>query len=238
VRRERGREGARREHGCVPPSALVPRVVSYNPARVALLEDPNPEYARLREAGPLCRAGPGQWAVTHHRHVGSLLRDRRLGNCFPEVYRRFVFGDTEVGSFFGNVLLNRDPPDHTRLRRLLAGAMGPGMIANIGARIDVLVDDLLAPVLEQSEFDAVAALALPLPATVMCELVGIPAAETWSMRRSGAAPIMLTDELPAMGTTSAKPCAAHRFMCTFMLPTPLRKVSWPLGWVPRNCSCS
>lgn len=71
-------------------SGLPPRFDALDPA---VLEDPYPTYARLREAGPLCRFGPGSWGVTRHADVVALQKDPRLGSEFPEAYHHLSVGE-------------------------------------------------------------------------------------------------------------------------------------------------
>ncbi len=151
---------------------LPPRFDGSDPA-VRL--DPYPIYARLRAAGPLCRGGPGQWAVTRYAEVSALLADQRLGNAFPPEYHRFSVGDGPAADFLRRIVLHQDRPHHARLRRLLARAFTPPAIRRLRPRVETLVDALLAPAVETGRLEAVADLAFPLPVMVVCELTGIPA---------------------------------------------------------------
>jgi cytochrome P450 len=146
----------------------------YDPHDAAMMDDPYPTYARLRQAGRLCRGGPGQWVATHYADVAALLHDSRLAHQFPERYREFSFGDGAAKTFFERIILNRDPPSHTRLRQIMSTAFSPALVRRLGDSINRLVDEMLAPVLDQGYFDAVLDLAFPLPAMVICELIGIP----------------------------------------------------------------
>jgi cytochrome P450 len=164
-------------------AVLLPK---YDPVDPVVMENPYPTYARLRAAGPLCRGGPGQWAVTRYADVVRLLRDPRLGNHFPESYRQFSFGDRAMETFFEHILLNRDPPDHTRLRDLMGVAFAPVQVRRLADHIATLVDHLLAVALERGEFDAVGDLAFPLPIMVICELIGIPQIDQDAVRPRAA----------------------------------------------------
>lgn len=147
----------------------------FDPLAPEILDDPYPAYARLREAGPLCRMGPGSYGVTRHRDVAALLKDRRLGSEFPDAYHRASAGDGAAGGFFRRIVLYRDPPDHTRLRRLLGQAFSTRLVRDTEPRIGELVDDLLAPARDTGRFDAVTDLAFPLPVMVVCALMGLSA---------------------------------------------------------------
>ncbi|GGW20674.1 cytochrome P450 [Streptomyces capoamus] len=140
----------------------------------AVLQDPYPVYRELRESGGLSRGGPGQWVVSRYDDVAPLLRDRRLSHEYPEEYHEFSTGEGPAQSFFQRILLDRDAPDHTRLRRLMAQAFSPRLLQRMHGYIERRVDELLRPALDRGTFDAVTELAFPLPVSVVCELVGIP----------------------------------------------------------------
>lgn len=140
-----------------------------------LLADPYPTYRRLREAAPLCRLAPGTWGVTRHADVAALLRDPRLGSEFPAGYHERSAGSGAAARFFARIVLYRDPPAHTRLRRLLGHAFSPGAVRALRPTIERLATGLLEPILAAGGCDAVTDVAFPLPILVVCELMGIPA---------------------------------------------------------------
>ncbi len=73
-------------------------------------------------------------------------------------------------------MLDREPPDHTRLRRLVSRAFTPATVEGLRQPIEAIVDRLLGEVLERGEFDLVKDVAEPLPVTVIAELLGVPEA--------------------------------------------------------------
>jgi cytochrome P450 len=160
-------------------SVLPPRFDALDPA---VVEDPYPTYARLREAGPVCRGPLGTWVVTRHADVAALLRDRRLGSEFPEAYHRMSVGDGPAGEFMRSIVLYRDPPDHERLRALMGQAFGGQLVRGLEAQIAELVDSLVEPLLERRTFDVIADLAFPLPVMVVARLMGIPAGDHDAIR--------------------------------------------------------
>lgn len=139
-----------------------------------VLEDPYPAYRRLREEGPLCRGGPAQWAVTRYADVSALLADPRLGSQLPESHHRLSAGDGPAGEFVQRIVMYRDRPDHTRLRRLMAQGFTPAALRRLRAKIEELTDSLLEPAVQAGHLDAMNDLAFPLPVLVICELIGIP----------------------------------------------------------------
>jgi cytochrome P450 len=155
-------------------SGLPPKFDSRDPAVVA---DPYPFYRELRAAGPLCRMGPASFGVTRYADVARLLRDPRLGSEFPPEYLRTAAGEGAAGAFFGQIILYRDPPEHTRLRRLIGKAFSPSLVRRFRPDIERMVDGLLDAAVGRGTFDAVADLAFPLPVMVVCALMGIEASD-------------------------------------------------------------
>jgi cytochrome P450 len=149
----------------------------YDAAELAGLDNPYPEYARLRAAGRLVRAGPGAWAVTRYADVAALLTDPRLGHEFPDAVYRWSGEPDALTDFFRSTVLNRDPPSHTILRRAIARSLNPRVIAALRPRIEQLVDELFAGMADREAADLIADLAYPLPVTVAAELLGIPPAD-------------------------------------------------------------
>ncbi|MGI5489864.1 cytochrome P450 [Microtetraspora malaysiensis] len=154
----------------------------YDAVELAALEDPYPDYRRLREAGPLCRGGPAQWVVTRYADVAGLVGDDRLGAEFGRDYHRIALGEGPLADFFGRVVLNRDPPAHTVLRRLLSREFTTPAVRRRRERIDAMVAELLAPAVREGRFDAVTDLADKLPIRVLAEFVGLDLADIDEVR--------------------------------------------------------
>ena len=154
----------------------------YAPHDPAFVADPYPAYAALR-AGPRAAydAATNQWLVSRHADVNALLRDRRLGRTYLHVATHAQMGRPEepelVAPFWHvirNGMLDREPPDHTRLRRLVARAFTPRFVEALRERVQAMMDDLVDRVAGAGSFDLIAELAEPLPVTVIAELLGIP----------------------------------------------------------------
>ncbi|MEU3301048.1 cytochrome P450 [Streptomyces sp. NPDC006678] len=143
----------------------------------ALVADPHTTYARLREAGPVHRVtgpdGSPVWVVTRYADVRQLLADPRLSldktHRLPEHYSGFTLPPALDAN-----LLNMDPPDHTRIRRLVTKAFTPGRVERMRPGIQALAEQLLDAVADRGRADLVAAYAAPLPITVICDLLGVP----------------------------------------------------------------
>ncbi|WP_328498797.1 cytochrome P450 [Streptomyces sp. NBC_00414] len=138
--------------------------------------DPYAVYARLREAGPVHRItgtdGLPAWLVTRYDDIRQAIADPRLSldkrNATPGGYH----GLSLPPALDAN-LLNMDPPDHTRIRRLISQAFTPRRIALLREPIRKTADSLLDAIAPQGRADLIASYAAPLPITVICELLGV-----------------------------------------------------------------
>jgi len=144
--------------------------VGFDPA--ALVDDPYPTYDRLRREAPLAwHEATGMWLVSRHADVDRLLRDRRLGRVFTPYEPRARYDPWNLLNVHS--LLELEPPDHTRLRRLVAHPFTPRRIAGLRGRIAELADDLLDAA-DPAGFDLMADFAERLPVDVIAELLGVP----------------------------------------------------------------
>ena len=144
------------------------------------IADPYPRLAELRSAAPVAwHSGMGVWLATGHAEAGAVLRDRRLGRVFGP---RTPEGDWDTFNWLhADSILDSEPPKHTRLRRLVAGAFGRGHVQRLAPRIEELAAGLLAE-LPDDEFDVIEHYAEPLPVLVIAELLGVPEADRHHLR--------------------------------------------------------
>ena len=149
--------------------------------------DPYPLYAQLRQRG-LVRSPLGLFAAADHATVAGILRDRRFSSSpvHQPGYRppSYPPGDPRAELPAAN-LLSMDPPDHTRLRRLVAGAFTPRAVAGLEPWIRDLTVRLLTAADGEAGFDLIDALAFPLPIAVICHLLGVPAEDQEQFRAWG-----------------------------------------------------
>ncbi|MEV8096943.1 cytochrome P450 [Kitasatospora sp. NPDC085879] len=151
----------------------------------ALIADPYTGYARLRAAGPVHRiTGPDGlpvWLVTRYADVRQVLADPRFAldkrHATPGNYRGFALPPALDAN-----LLNMDPPDHTRIRRLVSQAFTPRRIAALRAPVEQVADKLLDAMAPHGRADLITEYAAPLPITVICDLLGIPAEDRRDFR--------------------------------------------------------
>jgi cytochrome P450 len=146
----------------------------------AVVADPYPRLAALRAVAPLAwHSGMRMWLATGHAESGTILRDRRLGRIFAP---RAPQPDWETFNWLhADSILDSEPPKHTRLRRLVAGAFGRGHVQRLGPRIEQLASGLLAT-LPDSGFDIISGYAEPLPVLVIAELLGVPESDRDRLR--------------------------------------------------------
>ncbi len=146
--------------------------LEFNPFRPEFREDPYPFYHRLRAEDPVHRTPMGFWVLTRYDDVVMVLRDPRFGRKgFEEILQARFGGEAGMATS----MLFRDPPDHTRLRGLVNRAFTPRVIEELRPHIQQIVDHLLDQVEPKREMDLIADLAYPLPVTVICEMLGVPA---------------------------------------------------------------
>ncbi|MEU3712384.1 cytochrome P450 family protein [Streptomyces catenulae] len=145
--------------------------------------DPYPAYAWLREHAPVHRtelpSGVEAWLVTRYADARQALADARLSKN-PVHHSEGAHGKGKVGipgersANLMTHLLNIDPPDHTRLRRLVSKAFTPRRVAAFAPRVQELTDALIDGFAARGEADLIHEFAFPLPIYAICDLLGVP----------------------------------------------------------------
>lgn len=137
-----------------------------------LADDPYPLLAQWRVAGPVLRATDGRWVATTHAAVGATLRHRAMGR---------IWSDWEpaeqmepFNALHRHQLMENEPPEHIRMRRLLAGAFAKGHVERMRPRIETLADAMLDELDPNGPVDLLAAYAEPMPVYVIADLLGVP----------------------------------------------------------------
>jgi cytochrome P450 len=175
-----------------------------------LIADPYRGFDRVREEAPVVRGrfldGSDVWYVTRAADVRAVLGDPRFVNDATSVpgvevdtrqvnaLRRFGVPD-DLAGYLGENLLGSDPPDHTRLRRLVSRAFTVRRVAELRPRVEAITATLL-PALEAAPqpADLIETFAYPLPITVICELVGVGEADRPAWREWGRALVTMDPE--------------------------------------------
>ncbi|MGY0061050.1 cytochrome P450 family protein [Streptomyces sp. LZ34] len=145
--------------------------------------DPYPAYAWLREHAPVHRttlpSGVDAWLVTRYADARATLADPRLSKN-PIHHSEAAHAKGKVGipgersADLMTHLLNIDPPDHTRLRRLVSKAFTPRRVAAFAPRVQELTDRLIDGFRIRGEADLIHEFAFPLPIYAICDLLGVP----------------------------------------------------------------
>jgi cytochrome P450 len=137
--------------------------------------DPYPVYARMREQ-PVIEGPPGLFVVSRYADVHALLRDRRISSDMRRsVHGGSVRSDAAQAEGIGDPpFIFLDPPDHTRIRRLVVKEFRPRVVERLRSRIVAVVEELIDAAAERGSLELVADFAYPLPITVICELLGVP----------------------------------------------------------------
>ncbi len=144
-----------------------------NPLDPAFRDDPYPALARLRALDPVNHTPVGIWRLGRYADVVRLLKDVRCGVRTTD--GRLPGVDESQLEYQREFMLQQDPPAHTRLRRLVSRAFTPRAVEAMRPRVQAIVDERLDRVASRGEMDLIADLALPVPATVICEMLGVPA---------------------------------------------------------------
>lgn len=183
----------------------------FDPTDAAFVTDPYPTYAALRSRSGLARwEERGMWLVARHAEVSALLRDRRLGRVF--VPREPVERFAPWNLVNERSMLDLEPPDHTRLRRLVSSSFTPRRVEALREAITAIVDGLLDEAAGAGTVDLVPALAEPLPVEVIAELLGVPAADRALLRPWSNAIVALYEPAHDAETADAAIGAADAFL--------------------------
>ena len=153
--------------------------------------DPYPYYARLRAEAPVCKivlpTREDAWLVTRYDDVVAALKDERL---VKETTNALTPAQAAAQPWFRKMfkalkrnMLEVDPPDHTRLRALVFKVFTPRLIEQMRGRIERLTNQLLDAALARGRFDLIRDYALPLPTTIISEMMGVPVADRRRLNR-------------------------------------------------------
>jgi cytochrome P450 len=154
----------------------------FEPGDPAFVADPYPTYRDLRRDAPVrYDEATDHWLISRYEDVNGLLRDRGLGRTYLHVATHEEMGrppDPASQAPFWHLIrsgiLDMEPPDHTRVRRLVAKAFTPKYVESLRPRVQEIVDALIEDASAPGEFDLLSAIAEPLPVAVIAEMLGIP----------------------------------------------------------------
>ncbi|MFF3847046.1 cytochrome P450 [Streptomyces sp. NPDC002328] len=162
----------------------------FDPWDPAFVADPYPAYAELRGRGRVIHYEPtDQWLVPHHADVSALLRDRRLGRAYQHRFTHEDFGRTAppvehepFHTLNDHGMLDLEPPDHTRIRRLVSKAFTPRTVERLTPYVSKLAGELVDGLVAAGGGDLLTDVAEPLPVAVIAEMLGIPEGDRAPLR--------------------------------------------------------
>jgi cytochrome P450 len=148
-----------------------------------VLQDPYPTYARLHAEGPLHYLDVGSkwpvWSIVSHAECSSIAKDPRLSAKRAQqmllslpLSRQAEFA--ELARMLGLWLIFMDPPEHTRLRKLLNKGFSASAVEGLRPQVEAIVDQMLKPLQHGSEIDLMREFANPMPVRIILEMLGIP----------------------------------------------------------------
>jgi cytochrome P450 len=194
----------------------------FDVADPAFIADPYPRLSELREATPIFFNEPtNQWVITRFVDVHETLRDRRLGRVYTHRFRPAELGHAEPDPRWAAFevherwsLLQLEPPDHTRIRRLIAKVFTPKAVQTVRPRAESFSYELLAQCAERGAFDLLADYAQPYSVAVICSLLGVERADTrllldWSHAIVKMYELAASDAQRVAATTAAAEFTAY-----------------------------
>ena len=162
----------------------------FAPNELGFIADPYPVYTALREDAPvLYDEATDHYLISRYEDVNALLRDKRFGRTYLHLATHAEMGHPDPPEWHAPFwdlinagILDQEPPDHTRVRRLVSKAFTPRYVEGLRPRVQAIMDELVERVVGAGEFDLLAEVAEPLPVTVIAEMLGVPQAERHLLR--------------------------------------------------------
>lgn len=161
----------------------------FAPSDLGFIADPYPAYAELREREPVrYDEATDHWLLSRYADVNALLRDRRLGRTYLHVATHAEMGRPHPPEWHDPFwrlinagILDMEPPNHTRVRRLVSKAFTPKYVEGLRPRVQAIMDQLVEDVAGAGEFDLMR-VAEPLPVTVIADMLGVPEPDRHHLR--------------------------------------------------------
>jgi cytochrome P450 len=171
--------------------------------------DPYPTYRALREHEPIKRLPNGSWFLTRYDDLVSAYKTTKLFSSDKKKEFLPKYGDSLLYEHHTTSLVFNDPPAHTRVRRLIMGALSPRAIAEMEPNLIALVDRLLEAIAAKGKFELIGDFASAIPVQVIGDLLDVPMEEReplrdWSLSILGALEPVISAEAFARGNTAVK----------------------------------
>jgi cytochrome P450 len=186
----------------------------------AFIADPYATLGALREAAPIVYYPvTDQWLVTRFAPVHEALRDRRLGRVYTHQYTHAAFGRPEPDPRWADFdrherwsLLQLEPPDHTRIRRLITKVFTPSAVAALRPAVEGFADALLDECVDRGAFELLTDYAQPFSVAVICSMLGVPRSDTRQLLDWSHAIVKMYELHTPEGQKAAANEAARAFM--------------------------
>lgn len=166
---------------------MITPIKAVNLASAEFKANPFPFYAQLRAEAPVYRMDDNKqskkplWLITRYKDVAAVLKDDRFvkdpNHALPQGQTPKPSWLPSIFNIMDNNMLDMDVPDHTRLRGLVHKVFTPSRVEQMRARVQELADELLDTAAKNKHFDLVADYALPIPITIISEILGVPEAD-------------------------------------------------------------
>ncbi|MCP5370911.1 MAG: cytochrome P450 [Hyphomicrobiales bacterium] len=182
------------------PDDFVPRAYDY--------------FRALREGSPVHRNSDGSFVLTRYDDLVQVYRDPEVWSSDKRVDFKPKFGDSPLYEHHTTSIVFRDPPDHTRIRKLFQAAFTRKALAALEPRIHSLVDGYLDTFADRREMEVVADFSFKLPVEVVCDMLGVPASDRalireWALLILGALEPVLSPEQFQAGCTAVEDFKAY-----------------------------
>ena len=175
----------------------------------AFYDNPYPTYRALREHDPVHRCPDGSWFLTRYADVLAVYRDHRRMSSDKRVEFAPKFSDGALFDHHTTSLVFRDPPYHTRIRKLIHHFFTPRSLAAMEPRVVALVDGMLDRLADARRMDLITEFAFALPVEVVCDLLGVPRDDRsqlcdWAKAILGALEPTTSNEVLEVGNQSVR----------------------------------
>ena len=176
--------------------------------------NPYPTYRALREHAPVKAMPDGSWFLTRYDDILPVYRDPKVFSSDKKKEFGPKYGPSPLLEHHTTSLVFNDPPLHTRVRRLILGALSQRHIAAMEPGLQTLVDALLAAMERKGQVDLIEDFAASIPIEIIGNLLGVPHAErgplrSWSLAILGALEPVLTQERAASGNAAVREMVAY-----------------------------
>ncbi len=196
----------------------------FDPFDPSFVRDASSVYDDLRRWAPvLHHERTDHWLVARYRDIQAVLKDRRFGRTYLHVATHGEMGHPTPPDWhdpfwwlINNGILDMEPPQHTRVRRLVSRAFTPRMVEALRPKVQAITRGLLDHAQEAGEFDLIADVAEPLPVTVIAEMLGVPEPDR-HLLRPWSADICLMYELEPSDEQQRRSVTASREFAGYLL---------------------